>query len=184
MRDDGGMPDLRPDMTIGERLKVARRFAGLNQEQLAERAGINVDTIRKLEQSARQSARISTINALAHAVNVETITLLQGIVHEAERGAPALLALRSALIPVDDFVPAADEEDEDSPPDLDTLRRSVQDAWGDYHTGDFAALGDLVPGLWPAGSARTSSPGPEWRTWPCMDSTAPESRPTVPRTPC
>jgi len=54
---------LRPDMTIGDRLKVARRHAGQTQEQLAEHSGVNVDTIRKLEQGQRQSARVSTMNA-------------------------------------------------------------------------------------------------------------------------
>jgi transcriptional regulator with XRE-family HTH domain len=34
-------------MSVGDRLKVARRAAGLTQEQLAEQAGVNVDTIWK-----------------------------------------------------------------------------------------------------------------------------------------
>jgi hypothetical protein len=43
---EGGAGDLRSDMSMGDRLKVARRAAGLTQEQLAERASVNVDTIR------------------------------------------------------------------------------------------------------------------------------------------
>lgn len=61
---DGSTIDLRPDMTISERLKVAREYTGLGQEGLAERSGVSVDTIRKLEQNARQSAWLSTLGAL------------------------------------------------------------------------------------------------------------------------
>jgi transcriptional regulator with XRE-family HTH domain len=144
---DGSTMDLRPEMSIGERIKVARRFADLTQEQLAERAGVNVDTIRKLEQGTRQSARISTINALAHALGVETTALLLGVASEEERDNPQMLALRRALIPVDDFLPSVDDTEEDSPPDVAQLRESVSDAWGSYHGGDFATLGQTVPRL-------------------------------------
>ncbi|MFI6452499.1 helix-turn-helix domain-containing protein [Streptosporangium amethystogenes] len=139
--------DLRPDMTIGERLKVARQFTDLTQEALAERAGVHLDTIRKLEQGLRQSARISTVNALAHALGVETTALLLGIAPQEEHQDPQLLALRRALIPVSDFLPGTDHEDEDTPPDVAALRESVSDAWGSYHAGDFATLGHTVPAL-------------------------------------
>lgn len=139
--------ELRPDMTIGERLKVAREFGDLTQEVLAERAGVHLDTIRKLEQGIRQSARISTVNALAHALGIETTALLLGVVPQEEREDPQLLALRRALIPVGDFLPSTDHDEEDTPPDVAALRESVSDAWGSYHAGDFATLGRTVPEL-------------------------------------
>lgn len=147
MHDDDSTMDLRPEMTIGERLKVARRFADYTQEQLADLAGVNVDTIRKLEQGTRQSARISTINALARALGLDTPALLLGVTPEPEQHDPHLLELRRALIPVDDWLPATDHPEEDTPPDLDALRESVGDAWASYHTGDFATLGRTVPAL-------------------------------------
>ena len=139
--------ELRPDMTIGERLKVARQFVDLTQEVLAERAGVHLDTIRKLEQGQRQSARISTVNALAHALGIETTALLLGAAPQEEREDPQLLALRRALIPVGDFLPSTDHSEEDTPPDVAALRESVSDAWGSYHAGDFATLSRTVPEL-------------------------------------
>lgn len=144
---DGNTMDLRPEMSIGERIKVARRFADLTQEQLAERAGVNVDTIRKLEQGTRQSARISTVNALARALDVETTALLLGVVEEEHRENPQVLSLRRALLPVDDFLPSADEDGEQEVPDVAQLRESISDAWASYHAGDFTTLGQTVPRL-------------------------------------
>ena len=124
---------------LGERIKVARRYAGLTQEELADRAGVNVDTIRKLEQGRRQGARMATVNALARALGVPTITLV-------EPGEPTngpLTDLRRALTPAAAWTPGADEP----PPDLDTLSAGIGAAWRAYHRGDFATLGRMLPGL-------------------------------------
>ncbi|MEV6984667.1 helix-turn-helix transcriptional regulator [Sphaerisporangium sp. NPDC051017] len=145
--NDGGTMDLRPEMSIGERLAVARRYRGLNQEVLAERAGVHVDTIRKLEQGQRHSARFSTISALANALGLETPALLLGVVHQEEREDPHLLSLRRALLPVGDFLPSADDDAEDTAPGITAVRRSVEDAWGSYHRGEFAELCEMVPRL-------------------------------------
>lgn len=144
---NGNTMDLRPEMSIGERIAVARRYAGLTQEALADRADVNVDTIRKLEQGLRQSARITTVTKLAHALDVETTALLLGVAETEEREDPHLLAIRRALLPVDDFLPSADDPDEDAPPDLAALRQSVEDAWASYHHGDLATLGEILPRL-------------------------------------
>ncbi|MCO6010091.1 helix-turn-helix domain-containing protein [Actinoallomurus purpureus] len=140
--------DLRPDLSIGDRLKVARRHAEQTQEQLAERSGVNVDTIRKLEQGQRQSARVSTMNALANALGIETSALLFGVAEqEPARQDPNIKRIRKALAPVHDFAPAVDHAEEDEAPDVTTLRRGIEDAWGNYHAGDFVALGEILPDL-------------------------------------
>jgi transcriptional regulator with XRE-family HTH domain len=139
--------DLLPDMTMGDRLKVARRAAGLTQEQLAERAGVNVDTIRKLEQNQRQSMRVSTANALASAAGIETTALLVGERPADAPEDPQLSLIRQALVPAHDFAPATDEPGEDTPPDLRALRRSTEDAWTHYHAGEFGSLGQILPRL-------------------------------------
>ncbi|MFF0577371.1 helix-turn-helix domain-containing protein [Streptosporangium saharense] len=147
MRDRNTL-ELRPDMTIGERLRVARRSVeGLTQEILAERSGVNVDTIRKLEQNQRQSARISTINSLARALDLDTTALLLGVVPEEGARDPKVMAIRRALIPAAHFIPSAEADVEDTPPDVAALRRSVSDAWMIYHEGDLSALGEILPGL-------------------------------------
>ncbi|MFJ3492561.1 helix-turn-helix domain-containing protein [Streptomyces sp. NPDC086091] len=53
--------------SIGDRIRSLREFRDLTQEELASRAGVHVDTIRKLEQGQRQSARITPLRDLARA---------------------------------------------------------------------------------------------------------------------
>src|SRR5215475_3139509 len=139
--------DLRPDMSVGDRLRVARRAAGLTQERLAELADVNVDTIRKLEQNQRHSMRVSTASALARAVGVETTALLLGEPTAEQREDPGLRLIRQALVPAHDFAPAIDEPDEDAPPDPHALRLSIEDAWAQYHGGEFGTLGRILPRL-------------------------------------
>jgi transcriptional regulator with XRE-family HTH domain len=57
----------------------ARRAAGLTQTQLAEKAGIKIGTIRKLESGERSimKAQLDTILPLARALNV-TVEELAG----------------------------------------------------------------------------------------------------------
>lgn len=139
--------DLRPDMSIGDRLAVARNFAGLTQDALAAKSGVNVDTVRKLEQNQRQTARVATANALANALGIETSVLLFGAAPEEAREDPHLTRIREVLAPAGDFIPTIEDTDEDTPPDVNALRCGVEDAWASYHAGDFATLGELVPGL-------------------------------------
>ncbi len=55
-------------VSIGEQLRSLRGACGLTQEALAERSGISVDLIKKLEQGQRKSARLTTLVALADAL--------------------------------------------------------------------------------------------------------------------
>jgi len=56
--------------TFGRLLAVHRRRKRLTQQQLAENAGLSVDTIAKLE-SGTTGASFTTIEALAQALQVE-----------------------------------------------------------------------------------------------------------------
>jgi transcriptional regulator with XRE-family HTH domain len=58
--------------SIGDQLGRLRTQRGLTQEQLAERAGVSVDVIRKLEQGSRATARIKTLVELAGAPSTRT----------------------------------------------------------------------------------------------------------------
>ncbi|MBN1174497.1 MAG: helix-turn-helix transcriptional regulator [Micromonosporaceae bacterium] len=68
---------------IGDNLARLRRQRELTQEGLAERAGVSVDLVKKLEQHQRDSARLSTLEALASALDVAlselTSTTLGGL---------------------------------------------------------------------------------------------------------
>jgi transcriptional regulator with XRE-family HTH domain len=56
---------------IGRQLAALRHASGLTQEQLAERAEVSVDVIRRLEQGQRRTARFATLHAIAAALDTE-----------------------------------------------------------------------------------------------------------------
>ncbi len=62
--------------TLGERLGMMRRLCGLTQEQLAEKAGLSISAVRKLEHGRRDGVRMATLTALAGALGVEAGELL------------------------------------------------------------------------------------------------------------
>ncbi len=64
--------------SIGERIRELRmeRSPRVTQEQLAELAGLSVDTVAKLEQGVKQSARLGTLRRIADALDVDVSLLL------------------------------------------------------------------------------------------------------------
>jgi transcriptional regulator with XRE-family HTH domain len=132
---------------IGQRIHELRteRVPRLTQHELAERAGVSVDVIQKLEQGRKATARIRTLSAIAAALDVDLSSLLSKPTHlETVPVDGGLLALRRALTPV------VDEPGE--PADPADLRAQLGEAWTAYWHGDY----DLLTGFLPAiiGSAR------------------------------
>jgi transcriptional regulator with XRE-family HTH domain len=74
------MPALPPDATqlaerrlaFGDRLRAARRQAGLTQEQLAQRAGLDRSAYSELERGLRD-ARLSTLLRIESALGAHLI---------------------------------------------------------------------------------------------------------------
>lgn len=62
--------------TIGEKLKHFRRISCLSQEKLAELSGISIRTIQRIEEGSSEGSGF-TIAALAKALNINTIDLIQ-----------------------------------------------------------------------------------------------------------
>jgi predicted ATPase/DNA-binding CsgD family transcriptional regulator/transcriptional regulator with XRE-family HTH domain len=60
-----------PTPTFGALLRQARRAAGLTQEQLAERAGLSVDLISKVEREVTRAPQPYTLDQLAEALQLE-----------------------------------------------------------------------------------------------------------------
>jgi transcriptional regulator with XRE-family HTH domain len=56
---------------IGRQIAALRHANGLTQEQLAERAHVSVDVIRRLEQGQRRTARFATLHAIAAALDTK-----------------------------------------------------------------------------------------------------------------
>lgn len=66
----------REEPPFGRRLSRFRSRARLTQQQLADRTGLGFATIASLEQGSRSDPRLSTLKALADALNVPLLTLI------------------------------------------------------------------------------------------------------------
>ena len=78
------------------KLRVER---GLSQAELAELADVSIDLVAKLEQGARQSARLSSLTKLAQALDVPLSELLDKRPRmEPSPQTGSLLAVRDVLL--------------------------------------------------------------------------------------
>lgn len=132
---------------LGDRLARLRRLADLTQEGLAERSGVSVDVIRKLEQQRKHSARLPTLHKLAAGLGVEVTGLLGDppALSNGEAESPALVALRRALMPSP--LAAPPEPDHAEPLSLDLLTAELAEGWTLYHAAKFDQLTSILPGI-------------------------------------
>lgn len=135
---------------MGDRIAELRLRRVLTQEQLADRAGLSVDVVRKLEQGQRRSARLATINALARALDTEPSFLVgqpstfEGA-HTVEAESPSVFALRQAVSPLTDLL--GGETDPEEPPTLADLQRSLASTDVIRREGRMGEIGALLPQL-------------------------------------
>jgi transcriptional regulator with XRE-family HTH domain len=61
---------------LGDRLAQLRRDRGMTQEELADRAGVSVDVVRKLEQHRKDGIRLETLRKLAAGLQTDSASLL------------------------------------------------------------------------------------------------------------
>ncbi|WP_371644609.1 helix-turn-helix domain-containing protein [Streptomyces sp. NBC_00597] len=133
---------------LGDRLGRLRRFADLTQEGLAERSGVSVDVVRKLEQKRKHSARLPTFHALSKGLGVELTSLLgdpPGVPSNGEADSPALVAVRRAIMPPL-FAPPVEPTGVERL-SLPLLRAELAAGWTLYHSADFGRLMGLLPGM-------------------------------------
>jgi transcriptional regulator with XRE-family HTH domain len=101
------------DTSPGERIASIRRRRGMSQEDLADRSGVSVATIRNLEQGAPNRPRVQTLLKLATALRVDTTALMHPEQPEVPDPAPVeqwddvRAALYGPLPPQDE--PASEE---------------------------------------------------------------------------
>lgn len=145
--------DLRQS-SIGDRIRQLRleRSPRMTQRELAERAGVSVDLITKLEQGAKQTALIGSLHKIARGLDVDVSVLLSRPVRidSEEGGGAGVLAIRTALT-----APYSAGE----PAPLDELRGAAAHAWSCYWTNRFEVLGALLPEL--IGQVRVAGVGEE-----------------------
>ncbi|MFF1378626.1 helix-turn-helix domain-containing protein [Streptomyces sp. NPDC058308] len=135
---------------MGDRIAELRYRRSLTQEELAERAEVSVDVVRKLEQGRRKTARLTTINALARALDTEPSYLVgQPTTFEThgrpEEDSPSVLALRQAISPVADLL--GGEGDPEDPPSIQDLQASLRSTEAIRREGRMGEIGVLLPPL-------------------------------------
>lgn len=135
------------DASIGDRLRRLRNQRGLTREQLAERAAVSVDLIKKLEQGRRESARLTTLTALARALDVARSDLLGSRPRLNGDGDRLILDLRDAVLTPDVLVGLEPEHDGGEATTADALREHVAAGWRDYWSGSFRSLAQDLPPL-------------------------------------
>lgn len=135
-------------MSIGDRVKRFRIRRDLNQEELAERADVSIDTIRRLEQG-RGGARLATYEKLASALDVE-LGLLLGqptMTQTLADSGGGIVALRDAVQDVASLPGLADYGHGQDPPSLKDLRAALRKTQRRYQKGEFTELTAALPGL-------------------------------------
>lgn len=128
--------------SIGSRIRQLR--GDLTQRELADAAGVSVEVIRKLEQEARHTAAVPTLQKIAKALDVDVARLVGKPDSLPSRNADAgVIAIRRALTTVDDLLPNPTWGDE--PLGLRDAERAVDYAWGAYWAGHYELLGSVLP---------------------------------------
>lgn len=131
------------EVSIGSRIR-ARRGKVLTQRQLAERANVSVDLIRKLEQGVRQTASVGTLQKIARALDVDLSDLVgKSTTLMSDDPDAGVVAIRRALTPVDDLLDEVVLYDDAAT--LDEAQRTLDYAWGAYWAGRYELLGSLLP---------------------------------------
>jgi transcriptional regulator with XRE-family HTH domain len=128
-------------LDIGDRLREARKRAGLTQQELATLSGLSSSLVRKLEQGTYGGVRLETVHRLAVALRVPTSALAASDSPVPdEGGAVAWLPVRRTL----------EGQPGDEPPDVPTLtglRSAFSGVLPLLLGGRFAELGLVLPGL-------------------------------------
>ncbi|MFG2372538.1 helix-turn-helix domain-containing protein [Streptomyces sp. NPDC048504] len=132
----------------GDQLKELRLASGLTQERLAERSGLSIGVVKKLEGGG--TARVDTYHALARALGVRTSALFEsGGPHATTRGDDDnidLMPLRQAIAPAVTYsgrltdTVAVD-------PDLDRLRSTAAEVGTAYHRDQYGYVSEFLPAL-------------------------------------
>src|SRR4029077_19182097 len=64
------------EKTLGKRLQLARKKAGLTQQELCHKAGLSYSTLAKIERGAIKSPSIFTIQSIATALGLSLSDLM------------------------------------------------------------------------------------------------------------
>ncbi|MBV2355652.1 helix-turn-helix transcriptional regulator [Streptomyces sp. J2-1] len=130
------------DQDLGGNLARLRRSASLTRAELAERSGVPVEVIHRLEQGRAHSARLPVLHALANGLDVE-LTALLGDPPAVPAEGPRFVAVRRAVMPV----LGAPSQPPGEGFSLDRLRERTADGWTRYHAAEFDTVLEALPHL-------------------------------------
>lgn len=130
---------------IGPQLVRHRRRRALTQEELAAAAGVSVDVVRRLEQGRRTSARLSTLDALASALECSTAALFTPEQRIAAEPFLTVDGIRHALT-APEALGLADPV-EPTPADPAELREQMRRVWALYQDGAYTQVTVHLPEL-------------------------------------
>ncbi|MER7014583.1 helix-turn-helix transcriptional regulator [Saccharopolyspora sp. NPDC000359] len=134
---------IEPDQPIGDRIRQLRGKL-YTQRELADKAGVSVDLVRKLEQGTRTSARVENLHKLARALDVTLADLIGPARIPDQAPQEGAVELRHAVTDLDDLIgPPADID----PLGVTDAQRAEVYAWGIYWSGDHDAAAAALPTL-------------------------------------
>ncbi|WP_063735808.1 helix-turn-helix domain-containing protein [Streptomyces sp. RTd22] len=128
----------------GKNLKDVRKRRGLTQSELANASGVSLSTIRKLEQGDRATARMETLRALAAALRVTTMRLVNGPKTEGPTTGTEERweAVRRAL-----ERPPVSSELDDEPPTVAGVQKTLNDSLPLFTQDRFEDLSSALPAM-------------------------------------
>lgn len=130
--------------SIGDRIRTLRHKSNprLTQRDLAERAGVSVDLIAKLEQGAKQTALLVSLHKIAAAFDVDVSALLARparleVAPDDDQDG-GILAIRRAITTL---------WDDGDPVSVEDLEQQARYAWTAFQANRFDVLAGQLPGF-------------------------------------
>lgn len=132
---------------LSENLSRLRKARNLSQEELAEAAGISVDTVGRIERGETDTARPRTVAALARGLGTSPENLL-GLASDVEvQNAASIATLRHAITASSDIPGLSDFPETTEVGMPNELAATSRMAWKAYVDGRHAALLYVLPTL-------------------------------------
>lgn len=132
-------------VTIGSRLRSLRMERGLTQAELADRAGVSVDLVSKIERDAKESMSWQSMTKLARALDVDPGVIAGKKPALSPVPGAAVLTVRDAVIN-HSLLPGL-SPDGDEPADHAAVWKQVERSYGAYFGGHFGQLAAELPSL-------------------------------------